>query len=219
MFECEYRERHASGHWLWMAARGKVVHQAHPAEPLRMVGTLMEITERKDCELRLITAANTDFLTGASSRRHFFEVAEHEFARSKRHALPLSLLALDVDNFKEINEQHGHAGGDQVLKELVNSVRKLLRMTDAFGRIGGDEFCVLLPNTGQDSAAILAERILHGVREQPASLGQLTIAYSVSIGVCQAQPHTPSFDSLMESADKALYLAKKSGMGQLGRSS
>ncbi len=122
-------------------------------------------------------------LTGAATRRHFFDIAERECSRAVRHGLTLSLLALDLDHFKRINDEFGHAGGDVVLRSFVTTVEKFLRSTDSFGRVGGEEFCVLLPQTDQAGAAVLASRILAGVRETPALLPTRALHYTASMGV------------------------------------
>ncbi|MDP3650759.1 MAG: diguanylate cyclase [Rhodoferax sp.] len=211
MFESEHRVRHKAGHWVWFVERGKAVQHDSAGQPLRIVGTSMDISARKATELTLTTIANTDFLTGIASRRHFFESAAREFARALRYTLPLSILALDLDHFKHINDTHGHASGDQVLKSAVQTVGKFLRMTDLFGRIGGEEFCMLLPNTDLEGASVLAQRILQAVRLTPVSLETGLASYSVSIGVSHLQEGILSFDALLKSADQALYRAKSMG--------
>jgi len=211
MFESEHRVRHKAGHWVWFVERGKAVQHDSTGLPLRIVGTSMDISARKETELTLTTLANTDFLTGIASRRYFFESATREFARALRYNLPLSILALDLDHFKHINDTHGHASGDLVLKSAVHTVAKFLRMTDIFGRIGGEEFCVLLPNTELEGASVLAQRILQAVRLSPVPLETGLARYSVSVGVSHLQENILSFEALLKSADQALYRAKSMG--------
>ena len=211
LYESEYRVRHKHGHWVWLASRGKIVQSATAGLPQRMVGTTMDITVRKTAELALLTLNRTDYLTGAVTRRHFFDTAERECARAVCHGSPLSLLALDLDHFKRINDQFGHAGGDVVLKSFVATVEKFLRTTDICGRIGGEEFCILLPETDQAGAAALARRILAGVRGAPAHLPNQALHYTASLGVSSLSEQNTTFDSLLRSADKALYRAKSLG--------
>ena len=128
-----------------------------------------------------------------------------------RHGLTLSLLALDLDDFKRINDEFGHAGADVVLRSFVTTVEKFLRSTDSFGRVGGEEFCVLLPQTDQAGAAVLASRILAGVRDTPAFLPNRALHYTASMGVSSLNEQNTTFDSLLRSADKALYRAKSLG--------
>ena len=211
LYESEYRIRHKHGHWIWLASRGKVVQSADPGMPQRIIGTTMDITARKTAELAMITLNRTDCLTGAATRRHFFETAERECARAARHGLPLSLLSVDLDHFKRINDEFGHAVGDAVLKSFVETVETFLRSTDVCGRIGGEEFCILLPQTDQAGAAALARRILAGVRGAPANLPDLALHYTASLGVSSLSEQNTTFDSLLRSADKALYRAKSQG--------
>lgn len=211
LYESEYRVRHKDGHWVWIASRGKVVRSTNAGLPQRIVGTKMDITVRKVAELALLTLNRTDYLTGAATRRHFFDTAERECARAVRHGLPLSLLALDLDHFKRINDEFGHAVGDVVLKSFVSTVETFLRSTDVCGRIGGEEFCILLPQTDQAGAAALASRILAGVRGAPARLPTQALHYTASLGVSSLSEQNATFDSLLRSADKALYRAKSLG--------
>jgi diguanylate cyclase (GGDEF)-like protein/PAS domain S-box-containing protein len=210
-YESEYRVRHKHGHWVWIASRGKLVEGATSDQPRRIVGTKMDITARKTAELALLTLNRTDYLTGAATRRHFFDIAERECARAVRHGLTLSLLALDLDHFKHINDEFGHATGDVVLQSFVSTVEIFLRSTDIFGRVGGEEFCILLPQTDQAGAAALAARILDGVRRTPAILPSQALRYTASLGVSSLNDKTSTFDGLLRAADKALYRAKSLG--------
>jgi diguanylate cyclase (GGDEF)-like protein/PAS domain S-box-containing protein len=210
-YDCEYRVRHKDGHWVWIASRGKLVQSADPSQLQRIVGTKMDITLRKTAELALLTLNSTDYLTGAATRRHFFEMAERECARAVRHGSPLSLLALDLDHFKRINDEFGHAVGDLVLMSFVRTVASFLRSTDLCGRIGGEEFCILLPQTDQAGAAALASRILAGVRGAPTLLPARALHYTASLGISSLSDQNATFDGLLRAADKALYRAKALG--------
>lgn len=211
LYECEYRVRHKAGHWVWIASRGKLMPGSDTGAPTRIVGTKMDVTTRKTTELALITLNRTDYLTGAATRRYFFEMAERECARAVRHGLPLSLLALDLDHFKRINDEFGHAAGDVVLQSFVKTVETFLRSTDLCGRVGGEEFCILLPQTDQDGAAALASRILVGVRSAPAIWANQALHYTASLGVSSLSEKNSTFDGLLRAADKALYRAKSLG--------
>ncbi|NMM14843.1 MAG: diguanylate cyclase [Rhodoferax sp.] len=215
MYESEYRIRHKNGHWIWIASRGKVVQRDGAGRPMRMVGTTMDISARKKTELALKTLANTDFLTGVATRRHFVEIAEREFLRAVRYKSPLSLLALDLDHFKRINDNHGHAGGDSVLQSFVQTVGEFLRAADVFGRMGGEEFCVLLPQTDLEGAGALARRILGGVRLTPAPMTPQSVSFTVSLGISSLNTNASSFEELMRAADDALYRAKSLGRDRM----
>jgi len=164
--------------------------------------TMMEKAER---------AANRDFLTGAWSRRALFEIAEREMSRSQRSGRDLSLLLIDVDNFKQINDTFGHAAGDQVLVEVVLRAETVTRGTDYFARVGGEEFAVLLPETSRGAALVVAER-LRAVLERKPGLG--LPAYTVSIGVATLHG-SESYHDVMRRADAALYAAKATGRNRV----
>ena len=169
-----------------------------------------DITARKHNEKELEQAlarerilARTDALTGATNRRHFFELAAHEMAMAKRYHQPLSVILFDVDHFKRINDTAGHDTGDETLRQVARIVRDHLREVDLFARYGGEEFVLLLPRTTIDQATIVAERI----REQIAAEASITI----SSGVAELEPESETIDLLIGRADDALYQAKQQG--------
>jgi diguanylate cyclase (GGDEF)-like protein/PAS domain S-box-containing protein len=171
-----------------------------------------DLTERKALERKLEAEARTDALTGVATRRCFLELARKEFARARRHGGPMSIVALDLDNFKAINDRYGHAVGDQVMVALARTCSATLREEDAMGRLGGDEFAVLLPETNSVSATKVGERMrvaTAGVRlpVEPESRLQFT----ASFGVATLAPDDNSLDGLLQRADKAMYAAKHAG--------
>ena len=128
---------------------------------------------------------------------------------------PCSLGLMDVDYFKQINDEHGHAVGDEVLKSLCGTVQGLLRETDIFARLGGEEFGVLLPNTNLDGATILAERLRSSVAKTRFSLNKGELNYTVSIGVAMQRPTDGSFEDCLKRADRAMYKAKEKGRNKI----
>lgn len=169
-------------------------------------------TQARAQELRkdLIQNALLDELTGVANRRHFFHSAEEEFERFHRYKHPFSLLMLDLDHFKRINDQFGHPIGDKVLKDLSIVVDRCKRDTDLFGRLGGEEFALLLPETGLSGATDIAVRLrraCHGIRIPGAADKRITI----SIGATQARLDDADFDDVLSRADAALYRAKNNG--------
>ena len=213
-FETEFRIRHRQGHWVWMQARGRVVERAPDGEPLRLAGLRMNITRRKETEARLEGLAHTDALTGVLNRRRFTDLAADELSRAQRHGTPVALLMMDLDHFKQVNDRLGHAGGDAVLRSFAATAEGVMRQGDVFGRVGGEEFAALLPQTTRDGAVVLAQRLRQRIAAQPAQVGGLALPFTVSIGV--AAWHGPddgeaSFDRLMMAADRALYAAKAQG--------
>lgn len=159
-------------------------------------------------------AANRDFLTGALSRKGFETIARSQLVDAGRQGLPVSLLIIDLDHFKSINDTFGHAGGDAVLREFVRATHMQLRRGDVFGRMGGEEFAVLLPATELDDAWRLAERLRHAVIGQPVTTTAGPCAYSVSGGLAGWRPGE-TLDRLSARADAALYDAKRSGRNRM----
>lgn len=157
-----------------------------------------------------IAAANRDFLTGAWSRRAFFEFAERELVRAKRTGRALSLLLFDVDYFKRINDAHGHAAGDRVLQDIVQRTEKEIRGMDCVARVGGEEFAVLLPEISAPSALVVAERLRTVLAQPPDNAHVRSVACTVSIGVA-TRMEGESINELMRRADIALYAAKAGG--------
>ena len=165
----------------------------------------------------LETQAHTDPLTGLANRRHFFEVADAELARSRRYEAPLSLLMLDIDRFKEVNDAHGHRAGDRVLQKLAQTCLEVLRNVDVVGRVGGEEFAILLPETASEGALEVAERLRAAVESADVVREEgVPIRVTVSIGVA-ALAGDVNLDTLMSQADDALYDAKHAGRNRVCR--
>jgi len=160
-------------------------------------------------------AAEHDHLTGAPSRRAFFDMAERELARARRHGSGLGLLLLDADHFKRINDTYGHGVGDEVLRDLVARTREEIRKIDYFARLGGEEFGVLLPDASFDTTRAVAERLRAALDRpatgMPAAPGP---AYTVSIGLAMLEKGE-DFAGLMRRADAALYAAKAGGRNRV----
>lgn len=174
---------------------------------------LRNITEQKEMEKRLHQLATTDELTGLNNRRHFEQLFLTEIDRSKRYEHPLSLLMLDIDHFKQINDTYGHIVGDEALKEVAHTLNRSLRATDISARLGGEEFCVLLPETNELEARQVAERILEEIRKLEVAADSETVKLTISIG---GITRTSDFHYLemLQSADQALYQAKHNGRDQ-----
>jgi len=170
-----------------------------------------EIVIRREAEHRLFGLATIDDLTGIHNRRHFMELFMHEIKRAHRYNNLLSLMMLDVDYFKSVNDTYGHVVGDIVLKHLAKMIQANLRELDIVARFGGEEFIVLLPNTDLKSAHEVAERICLIVSETPIDISEAMLTISVSIGVVTLCKSCNSMEAMIKVADDALYKAKKDG--------
>ena len=178
-------------------------------------GILHEITGRKRLEEELRRLATTDPLTGAANRRHFFETAELEIQRSQRNKGPLSVLMLDIDHFKRINDTYGHHIGDLALVEVVKTCKKAIRISDSLGRLGGEEFAVLLPETDRAQGQLLAERLRQEIAAIALEASGEVVRLTVSIGVAEFARDALSLEETLKRADQALYQAKEGGRNQV----
>ena len=182
-----------------------------------------EIQERQKSAQELQKYANqleylarTDELTQAFNRRHFLQELEKEVDRSKRYKRPLSVLVLDLDYFKDVNDTYGHASGDAVLQALSAACSSILRTEDVFARMGGEEFGILFPETGLEEAVQVAERIRKLVQHLKVTAENgATIRFTASLGVTSLQEDDQSLESLLQRADRALYAAKESGRNRV----
>ena len=156
-------------------------------------------------------SARTDELTGASNRRHFFDVASALTDVARRYGQPLSLILFDLDHFKLINDRFGHQAGDEALRHVSRIAAGEVRAADLFARYGGEEFVALLPETGAEEAADLAERIRAAIERQALEWGTQRVPLTVSIGVAAMTNTADSLEDLIRNADKAMYAAKAAG--------
>jgi two-component system, cell cycle response regulator len=183
------------------------------------VAKLQQSLEQKVRELRstrdhLALLASTDALTGVYSRRWWFDTAEKEFSRARRYNRTFSLLMADLDWFKQINDTHGHEAGDRVLNQFGQMLRQTCRKSDVIGRLGGEEFAVLLPETSAKAAQRLATRIIEGCRTVIVDPLTAEARCSCSIGVTEVRADDERLDGVLTRADQALYAAKRAGRNQ-----
>ena len=157
--------------------------------------------------------AHTDPMTGLANRRWLMEQLGREFSRARRYRRPLSLLYLDMDGFKSINDRFGHLFGDEVLTGAGRSMKAVLRSTDLLARIGGDEFVVLLPETGIEGAHNVTAKLRKALAAYGQQLGPAVPALSFCAGVSQLRPEDATIDDILSRADEAQYLAKGTGPG------
>lgn len=173
-----------------------------------------EHADRAEYENRLYKEATQDPLTSLSNRRYFMALGQQEIALHRREEQKLTVIFLDIDHFKAINDTHGHSVGDEALIHFSEVCAHELRESDIFGRIGGEEFAAILPQTPLDSALEVANRICNKVQESPLVVDGVTIKMTVSIGVSTMNGH-PVFDKILEQADEALFMAKEGGRNRV----
>ena len=183
--------------------------------------TLEHEVEQRTKELKLLSEklrelANTDELTKIDNRRHFFQLATQYFYTAKRNQTELFILSLDIDFFKHINDTYGHNAGDEILKLFAKNIKEMMRESDVFGRIGGEEFCICLQNTNLEGAVTFAEKIRSRIEHTYYRHSREELLHvTVSIGISGLYPtDTEIFDSANR-ADKALYIAKNNGRNQV----
>lgn len=181
-------------------------------EKSRTEDALMKL-QRSHEELEELAA--TDSLTGATSRREFETRAAEEIARVKRSEAPLSFVVIDLDHFKELNDRHGHGAGDEVLRAFVALVRGVMRQCDLIGRIGGEEFAMMLPDTTREGAAVVAERLRKRVETETVTVAGSQLRFTASLGVAQYGPDGNGYKSVIETADTRMYRAKQQGRNQV----
>jgi diguanylate cyclase (GGDEF)-like protein len=198
-------------HQVETARKDSEIHQ------LRNVQLQQEIEERKKAQAALELLATQDGLTGISNRRHVLELGSRAFEQAQRYRRPLTAIMLDIDHFKEINDTFGHSAGDKILAQTAARMQMVLRKVDILGRYGGDEFIIFLPETSQEGARRLAERLRESVSYQHEFNGGQSVEITVSMGICSTYGAAASLtlDELIRRADQALYSSKQSGRNRV----
>lgn len=169
------------------------------------------VAEARELNQQLRVLAEVDALTGALNRRRLLELGANEFKRYRRYGHPFSVIVADVDHFKQVNDQHGHAAGDAVLAGVAGTLGATKRATDALGRIGGEEFVLLLPQTLCAAALVVAERMRAAVAADLVAAGDSLIAVTLSAGVAEVARDDSAFEEVLQRADQLLYRAKAEG--------
>ncbi len=168
-----------------------------------------------DVQQQLRRQAETDELTGLPNRRHFMSVLNGELVRAKRLGTPLSLAYMDLDHFKRINDRYGHKGGDDVLRKVACTFRRILREQDTMGRLGGEEFCICMPGVDLHGGHQACERFREMVEKLEISSDAQILRVTASLGVTLYVPETDDMTCLMARADAAVYQAKQAGRNQV----
>ncbi|MFT3814076.1 MAG: diguanylate cyclase [Acidovorax sp.] len=218
-FAIDYRARHEDGQWVWLHSRGKPARWDDSGAPQRLIGTYLDITQRKDAEERVAALAFHDPLTRLPNRRLLQDRLEQVQRVSARARTLAALLFLDLDRFKSVNDTLGHGAGDQLLLQVAQRLQACVRHSDTVARLGGDEFVLLVHPLGDTprQAAAHAQTIAHGVLaalQEPVLLGGRAHTVTMSIGVALFCGTEESTEQLFKRADQAMYQAKAAGRNQ-----
>lgn len=204
-FASEYRLLCKNGDWKWVLSRGHVTSYDDAGRPIRLIGTVSDITARKQAEERIQHMAQHDPLTGLPNRALFFDRLRQALSQARRDDTRLALLFVDLDRFKPINDEHGHAVGDFVLQQVASRLRSVVRESDTVGRIGGDEFVVLLREIDSETDVQRVTEKIHHALAQPMLRDGMTLQLSASIGCALFPSDGTDEHSLLRVADMAMY--------------
>lgn len=212
-YQCEYRIRHHSGHWVWVLDRGRIVQHDSSGNPTRICGTLQDVSVSKNASLQLEQMAHYDQLTKLANRTLFYDRLNHALAAGKRYPTRFAVMFLDLDGFKEINDQFGHHVGDHLLQEVAERLKHSIRESDTCARMGGDEFALLIYHLDKSSSAtVVAEHILNSLSAPYVVDNHTITSLSCSIGIAlYPDNNSPKGTTLVQQADTAMYIAKKAG--------
>lgn len=208
--EVELRKKDGTVFWVLMSAI-RMTYESIEC----LLFTYTDITRRKELEDELKRLATTDPLTGANNRRYFLQLGDREWHRAQRGVNNLAVLMMDIDHFKSINDTYGHPGGDEVLRKVVECMTQKIRNIDILGRLGGEEFAIILPNVDLPTAVIIANRLREAIAEMAVKFEEHEISFTMSIGATLYRDGDPSLESLLGRADQALYKAKTTGRNRV----
>lgn len=206
-YQVEQRYRHAWGHYVWVLVTVSLVRDEGSLP--YFIEQVQDISERKELERRLEDLVDHDFLTGLFNRRRFEQELTHEVRVAARYGTPGALLLIDLDNFKDVNDEFGHKAGDDLLKTVAQALRHRVRETDVLARVGGDEFAAILPRSDAEHARVVADGIVKTLRRQTAMLGQQLIHTTASVGISMFEGLTDT--EVLATADLAMYDSKEAG--------
>ena len=172
-------------------------------------------TQLKEAMVKLEAASNIDGLTQLFNRRFIEATLSREFSRARRYGHTVSLIMTDIDHFKSVNDNHGHLTGDEVLREVSQRLKSCLRDSDILGRYGGEEFMIVLPETGIEGAKTLAERLRVAIEKAPTVFNDKSLPITISLGITEISERANNYEAMIGEADKALYLSKAAGRNQV----
>ncbi len=209
----DYRLQHRSGRYIWV--RNILNFEKSLSEQSFARGLIIDISEQKEAEEHIIHLANHDGLTGLYNRRKFQDQLEHQIAYAKRFQVESALLFLDLDQFKYINDTLGHQAGDRCLVSVANVIINTLREIDIVGRLGGDEFGIILPSVDKAGSRKVAENLIEAIEKRVKTPSEINIHLSASIGISLFPEDGTTPEELLAKADAAMYSIKRSGRGRI----
>lgn len=211
-YEAIYRLKNRAGHYIWVHDRGKVSEIDPQGQPMVAVGMVQNVTEQVKLQERLESQAARDELTGIFNRRVCKEVIEQQILTSRINGNSFAVFLIDLDDFKNVNDQYGHGAGDMALRAFTDVVQKHLRDQDVLFRWGGEEFVVLLPDLEQEKATCVAEHLCKCIEAHPVTLSDTeSVSMTASVGVSVYPQHGTDRKTLIQRADIAMYRAKTNG--------
>ena len=218
IYEAEFRMKCGDGSWKWIFDLGRVFQHDEKGNAYRMNGVHIDITKLKHLQMEVESLkeeyklkSRLDMLTSVYNKDYFIELAPKLLEISKNNKDICSLLFLDLDYFKKINDTYGHLVGDEVLKETVKEINSCIREGDILARFGGEEFLLLLPSTDEEQALHLAERIRVTLNNKIIEVNDIEIKVSISIGLTSTKDNNYDLNELLKNSDNALYSAKNDG--------
>jgi diguanylate cyclase (GGDEF)-like protein len=216
MVRAEYRLKRRDGSVFWANLSGKAIDPNIPPDLSKgVVWMFDDITEKKENEEKLRELAVKDPLTGIFNRRYFMEQGKVEFERHRRYGQGLSMIMKDIDRFKSVNDRYGHDTGDRVLVRFTELGSAIVRESDIFARVGGEEFAVLLPATALADASAIAERLRTAQEKEKIVIDSDGLVVTLSCGVLECGKEVKSFEDMVKKCDIALYRAKAEGRNRV----
>ncbi|WP_242402248.1 EAL domain-containing protein [Methylophilus sp. OH31] len=213
-YECDIRMQHKAGHWIWIVDRGRLISRTPAGEPAMMRGTHIDITDKKQAEAAIWQQANYDSLTQLPNRHYFHHQIKEAIAAAATRQQRLSLLLLDLDRFKEVNDSLGHRRGDELLMEVGQRIRQCVSLPATVARLGGDEFAIIVPEGLHADLQGLGNQLMQEI-SKAYILGGERVFVTVSIGISQYPEDALHAEEIIQHADQAMYDAKSRGRNSL----
>lgn len=215
-YEARYRLQARNGHYLWVHDRGMVAARDEHGKPTRMIGMVLDVTEAQRYADQLLQRSQRDELTGLYNRRTGYELFDCYLQESRENGQSLQVVMLDIDHFKNLNDEHGHLSGDRAIRHVTDTLQMHLREEDLLFRWGGEEFLLLCPGITREEATPLIQRLLAAVESTPfVTDGEVVLQMTCSAGMATFPQDGDTIRILVSAADKAMYKAKQAGRNRI----